>query len=192
MWETYGVIDFHLRRKKIDTFGYFAGSELKRVLETKPSNYRFDKVLEIGSYEGIFTCYAADNLAEIVHTVDPFLQSDEGSKVLNTTEKNFFRNISFSKNLHKIHSHKCTSQSFFLTNILSFDFIYIDGSHESEIVESDLDSSLLCCANGGIIWVDDYRSSYKTLHSTIKNWLDRNINSVEVIHDGYQLGLRKK
>ena len=186
------MLDIHIKRRKIDTFGYFASSELKVALETKFLGHKFDRVLEIGTYEGIFTLYAAENFADEVHTVDPFLVSDEGSRVLNSTESNFYRNISFSKSSHKIYHHKCTSERFFAKNILKFDFIYIDGSHEPEIASGDLDSSLLCCVDGGVIWVDDFNSNYKTLHTTIKSWLSRNIDAVEIVHQGYQLGLRKK
>ena len=40
---------------------------------------KFKTVVEIGSYEGIFSCFAAQSFADIVHTIDPFDISDEGT-----------------------------------------------------------------------------------------------------------------
>ena len=182
-----------LRKEKrlIDTFGYFAQSELRNALENSLDLTPLKRVLEIGSYEGIFTCYAAQNFADEVHTVDPFVVNDEGTKMTDLTERNFHQNLSKSTAVSKIYAHKTSSGEFFNHNRLKFDLVYVDGSHESAIVVADLESSINVCKVGGIIWVDDFLSDYKDLHTTIVAWLERNITRLEVIHKGYQLGVRK-
>ena len=60
-----------------DTFGYFKSSELIRFLSGSDTE-RFKKVLEIGSYEGIFSCFAAENFAKFfdcTHVIN--VQGDE-------------------------------------------------------------------------------------------------------------------
>ena len=74
-----------------DTFGYFKSSELIRFLSGSDTE-RFKKVLEIGSYEGIFSCFAAENFATVVHTIDPFDTSDQGTNVTSDVENNFNHN----------------------------------------------------------------------------------------------------
>lgn len=181
-----------LKSRMVDTFGYFNSSELKHYLENSDDLASFKVVLEIGSYEGVFSCYAAEHFAMEVHTVDPFLVTDQGTRMSNLTERNFHRNLSNSTAVSKIFPYKMLSSNFFLNNNLLFDLIYIDGSHESEVVLQDLNSSLSFCRQGGIIWIDDFRSDYKDLHVTIFSWLNNNISNLEIIHQGYQLGVKKK
>ena len=173
-----------------DTFGYFKSSELLRFLSGSDTE-RFKKVLEIGSYEGIFSCYAAENFATIVHTIDPFDTSDEGTTVTNDVESNFNHNVSVCSAGEKIISHKKLSDEFFETNKEIFDFIYVDGSHESDAACRDLDNSLSFCRKSGIIWVDDYGSDYKDLHESIDKWLNDHEDDISVFHKGYQVGFIK-
>tara|TARA_B100000902_G_C27221225_1_gene869778 strand:+ start:314 stop:850 length:537 start_codon:yes stop_codon:yes gene_type:complete len=174
-----------------DTFGYFNVSEFKGFLDSTLPIEKFKKVLEIGSYEGIFTCYAASVFADVVHTVDPFDVSDEGTNVTENVESNFNSNISNCPSGNKIISHKMFSDNFFAKNNDVFDLIYVDGSHEPEDVIKDLNNSFDVCKIGGIIWVDDYGSNYKTLHETIDMWLNDHQQSIDIIHKGYQVGFTK-
>ena len=83
------------------------------------------------------------------------------------------------------------SDNFFAKNNDVFDLIYVDGSHEPEDVIKDLNNSFDVCKIGGIIWVDDYSSNYKTLHETIDMWLNDHQQSIDIIHKGYQVGFTK-
>lgn len=174
-----------------DTFGYFASSELKNFLDNTSEKNKFKIVLEIGSYEGIFSCYAAENFAEVVHTIDPFDVNDSGTSMTSETEKNFLHNIDVCPAGKKIISHKTTSDSFFAKNEQMFDFIYVDGSHEPEDAYRDLNNSLKFCNSGGIMWIDDYGSNYKNLHDKIDEWLNKHVNQIKLIHKNYQVGLIK-
>jgi len=177
---------------KFDTFGYFHGSELKRALTDgtlQPHNYK--RVLEIGTYEAIFACYAAEHFAETVDTVDPFLTTDPGTRVLAVTERHCLFNIANCKAINRIRLHKTTSDAFFAANDRQFDFIYVDGSHEPEDAYRDLSHSLRACARGGVIWIDDYGSTYPGLQARIEDWLRDHAVHIQVFHKGYQVGLTK-
>ena len=174
-----------------DTFGYFNVSEFKGFLDSTLPIEKFKKVLEIGSYEGLFTCYAASVFADVIHTVDPFDVSDEGTNMTGSVESNFKHNVSVCYNGHKIISHKMYSDDFFAQNEDIFDLIYVDGSHEPEDVIRDLNNSFDVCKIDGIIWVDDYGSDYKTLHRAIDNWLLQHQDSIQIIHKRYQVGFTK-
>lgn len=175
-----------------DTSRYFISSELKKFLDGYENKDRLKNVLEIGSYEGIFSCYAAVNFANIVHTVDPFDISDEGTNMTSRTESIFHYNIAQCPSGQKIIPHKKTSDQFFEDNTIKFDFVYVDGSHDPDQAYKDLDNSFNFCNAGGIIWVDDYGSNYKNLHEKIDEWLNDNLSNIEIIHKQYQVGMIKK
>ena len=80
--------------------------------------------------------------ADVVHTVDPFDVSDEGTNVTHDVESNFYSNVSNCPSGNKIISHKMISDDFFTKNNDEFDLIYVDGSHEPEDVVKDLNNSL--------------------------------------------------
>jgi predicted O-methyltransferase YrrM len=164
---------------------------LYALLNSTFSPKNFKKVLEIGSFEGVFTCWAAKHFAEEVYTIDPFNTYDQGTNVENKTELNFLRNVENSGNKNKIKHYKMTSDEFFHQNTSFFDFIYVDGSHEPEVALRDLDNSLKACKINGYIWIDDFGSNYKTLKLEIENWLDKNKNNIKIVHMHYQVGLVK-
>ena len=174
-----------------DTFGYFGQSEFRQMLISQLPVEKFKTVLEIGSYEGIFSCFAAQSFADVIHTIDPFDTSDEGTNVTENVESNFNHNISVCPNGDKIISHKMTSDDFFKNNKDQFDLIYVDGSHEPEDACRDLDNSFKVCKKDAIIWVDDYGSNYKTLHDSIDQWLQDHEKYIKIIHRGYQVGFVK-
>ena len=109
-----------------DTFGYFGQSEFRQMLIHNLPVEKFKTVLEIGSYEGIFSCFAAQSFADVVHTIDPFDISDEGTTMTYSVESNFNHNVSVCSEGHKIISHKTTSDEFFKTNQDEFDLIYVE------------------------------------------------------------------
>lgn len=101
-----------LLRGSYDTLGYFHQSELKSLISSgRLQVAEFKRVLEIGTYEGIFACYAAENFADTVDTIDPFSLEDAGTHMLKTTKRNCLRNIASSSAIEKITVHMTTSQN---------------------------------------------------------------------------------
>jgi predicted O-methyltransferase YrrM len=186
-------MSFKRQGKILDSTGYFKSSELFIFLSSSLEQNNFKKVLEIGSFEGVFSCWAAQKFAIEVHTIDPFDRNDQGTKIGKKTEETFHRNVENSGNKEKITLYKKTSDEFFNENkyIGFFDFIYVDGSHEPEVAIRDLENSLRVCKNGGVIWIDDFGSNYKTLNIEIQKWLDRNAKRIKIVHMNYQVGLIK-
>ena len=66
--------------------------------------------------QGIFSCFAAQSFADVIHTIDPFDISDEGTTMTYSVESNFNYNVSICPEGHKIVSHKTTSDEFFKNN----------------------------------------------------------------------------
>jgi len=119
------------------------------------------RVLEIGTFEGRYSLWLADNYKDIeIHTIDPF---DAGVYGIDETyfeqiEKNWRENLSLCKDKNSIHFYKDTSLNV-LVDLLSkkekFDFIYIDGHHMASAVLEDLVLSFNLLNANGIILIDD-------------------------------------
>ena len=180
-----------IRENVTDSTKYFRNSELFLLLNRSLPVENFKKVLEIGTFEGVFARYAVENFAEEVHTIDPFDVGDEGTKVENKTKATFVKNRSKSRFKEKIFQYEMTSDIFFAENSILFDFVYVDGSHEPEVAARDLENSLRFTKVGGIIWIDDFGSDYKTLNMEIQKFLDNHKSSIRIIHMNYQVGLKK-
>lgn len=52
-------------------------------------------------------------------------------------------------------THKMTSDEFFASNTLIYDFIFIDGLHHSDQVDRDIENSLKCISENGTILLHD-------------------------------------
>jgi predicted nuclease with TOPRIM domain len=128
------------------------------------------KVLEIGSYEGRSAVWLVEHAFKPDHggeryCVDTWFGSIEHDKAqMPKVEKRFDRNIAKARRgLAKVKVHKVKGNSTAsLMKLLagghggSFDFIYVDGSHQPSDVLSDLVLSRELCRVGGIIACDDY------------------------------------
>lgn len=181
-------------RQYVDTKKYFKNSELRQAFHTTLNNRTFNDVLEIGTFEGVFACFCAKHIARSVVAVDPFDSSEISTPVNEKNLENFYSNLTrLRPNLRKkITLFKMTSNDFFATNFLEFDFIYVDGSHEPEAAITDLECSMSRLKLGGVLWIDDYGSNYKDLKTKIDNWVNVHSSELLEIHRGYQLGFSKK
>lgn len=175
---------------------WFLDSEIKTLLFTFLKKSTQNKILEIGSFEGLSSVFFADNFLDNPNSflvcVDPFLSIDHNDHVhfgLNEAEINFNFNISICKNANKIITHKTSSDDFFKNNKLNYTFIYIDGCHEPSFIKRDLENAYLVLEENGIMWMDDYRGG----DGKIKNTIDEFVNkyNCKIIHKGYQLAIQK-
>uniref|UniRef100_A0A6C0H8U0 Class I SAM-dependent methyltransferase n=1 Tax=viral metagenome TaxID=1070528 RepID=A0A6C0H8U0_9ZZZZ len=48
------------------------------------------------------------------------------------------------------------SDNFFINNNKTYNFIYIDGCHETDYIERDMENSFKCLDKNNIMWMDDY------------------------------------
>jgi len=193
---------FYKVRLKYDISNtWFLNSELKKNISKYLRKTDILKILEIGSYEGAASVFFSDkflnNKASRLVCVDPHYESSEtinsfaegeGSKyVKGFTKDKFLRNIKKSKNFNKIEYLQIESNQFFEKNNENFNFIYIDGYHNNEQVKKDLINSMSSLQSNGVIWMDDYVWSKKTIDSIVDNSLD----NFEVIHQSYQIAIKK-
>lgn len=126
-----------------------------------------NKILEIGSFEGISSIYFIKNFKNSFLTcVDPFTGSDEHVyiKDKHILEKNFDFNLNELKD--KFEKVKTKSENYFNSNLNMFDIIYIDGSHEYFNVYNDAICSFKFCKKGGYLIFDDY---FWTFYKNEKN-----------------------
>ena len=181
------------------TKDWFYGTELKSKLNLILDKTTQLHILEIGCFEGLGSVYFADHFLNhqdsTLTLVDPFLSienNDHAELLGNNQEANFDYNTSKCKNQNKIEIYKKTSDDFFDFNNKMFNFIYIDGCHEPEFIIRDMENSFKFLVKGGIMWMDDYRGGNgwdlkKVMDSVLQNYE----NQYEIIHEGYQLGIRK-
>lgn len=159
--------------------------------------------LEIGCFEGNATCWMLENiltnsLAKIT-VIDTFEGSNEhkdtGFNVSNLYET-FIENI--KENWNKVTILKGKSQEELRNLILknSFDFIYIDGSHESCDVLEDAILSFRLLKKDGIMIFDDYGwGGYPEPHRNPKLGIDSFLNcfvgQYELLLKSYQVVIKK-
>ena len=133
------------------------------------------RILEIGSYEGASACYLIEKLASLkeieIHCVDTWeggVEHKEGGGAevnMSDVERRFHHNIGLAlskvDNPVRLTLHKeCSDVA--LSKMISegkqgyFDFIYVDGSHQSPDVLCDALLGFRLLRNGGVIAFDDY------------------------------------
>ena len=180
------------------TQSWFLGSEIKRLLSTFLDASKENKMLEIGCFEGLSSVFFADTFINTENSsltcVDPFLitYNDHQQFLQNNEELNFDYNIGICKNPDKIKVHKITSDAFFENNKNTYNFIYIDGCHETDFVKRDMSNSFKCLETHGIMWMDDYCGGDGIqIKKTMNEFLEKYKGQYEVIHTGYQLAIKK-
>lgn len=138
---------------------------------TKPA-----KILEIGSYEGASICYLIETLGNMhdleIHAIDTWaggndhISKDLMTKVLmNEVEERFYKNTKecIGKVSHKVDlkTHKGPSDIKLSLLMCSgfrdyFDFIYVDGSHETTDTLLDCALAFRMLKPKGVMVIDDY------------------------------------
>jgi len=112
--------------------------------------------LEIGCYEGQASIWLMENTQAELTVIDTFKGSKEhDSKFETTLLERFLENT--KPYIGRILPLKGTSQKYLKTlELISYDFIYIDGSHEAKDVLEDAVLAFPLLKEGGIIIFDDY------------------------------------
>lgn len=187
------------------TQNWFNKSGIKKEIQNCINSEYINKILEIGSFEGQSSTFFSDNLLDneksFLICVDPFFNSGtvDGitSLYVNEEVKNrFLNNISKSKNFNKITHHCNTSDNYFITNKITFNFIYIDGCHNPEYVKRDINNAFKFLETNGILWMDDYLYGSRKEHKgrpkdVIDQFLKENEGKYEIIYKEYQIAIRK-
>lgn len=183
---------------------WFLDSEIKQLLLNFMDKTKKNNILEIGCFEGMSSVFFADNLLDHSYStltcVDPFLHinnNDHSQYLCNNEEFNFDYNLAVCSNSEKITIHKITSDEFFLTEKKKqtiYNFIYIDGCHESDFILRDMENSFNVLDKNGIMWMDDYEGGDdgdNTIKNTMNLFLEKYYGQYIIIHKGYQLAIKK-
>ncbi len=133
------------------------------------------KILEVGSYEGASACYMVEKMASDfpieLHCIDTWaggVEHQPGGAVesdMQSVEERFKHNIARAMKLVPqpvdLHIHKSFSDEALAKLLVdgkknSFDFIYIDGSHQAPDVLADAVLGFKLLRVGGLMVFDDY------------------------------------
>ena len=169
---------------------------LKNKLHKKELNY-----LEIGVFEGRSSVFILENLPySKCDFVDPFQEYSEltkstGQKEFSKIYDNFINNIEGFKDRAKVH--RMTSDTFFKNNSISFDLIYIDGSHYGpDVYKDSVNSFKILNQKGHIIFDDFLWFFFKKIEENplggIFEFLIKNKKDVKIKYVGTQLIIQKK
>jgi hypothetical protein len=153
-------------------------------------------ILEVGSHEGRSTVFYIDNFLcdakSTITSIDPYDDSDPTTPVNETTFRIFLNNISKSEYPSKFNLIKGYSNDVIpLLTVKKkvYDFITIDGSHLTKDVLYDAVSSFVLLKTGGYMLFDDY--GQETVRTAVDAFIKCNQGSIDVLHAGYHLILRK-
>lgn len=175
----------------------------------------FDKIpkdrkvnfLEIGSFEGRSAVWLIENAIDkhgAIYCVDTWEGGEEHGDInMAEVEARFDANVAtanFKNSTVSVIKKKSTSYKAMASLIGSmadtFDFIYIDGSHQPQDVLSDACMAFGLLREGGVMVFDDYLWSMKIpqLHRP-KVAIDMFVNLFEprlrIVHIGYQLIIQR-
>jgi FkbM family methyltransferase len=216
-----------------DKAQYLGFHELNSVLALKNSGYKFTanwfnqcaywpnlfntrgwlqgniplKILEVGSWEGLSTCWMLENISahidSKIFSVDLF-EKVEDMNGFHTEDSTFFdyflHNIEIAGGKNKVEVCKGYSSKV-LPNLMkehaaSFDLVYVDGSHEAPYVLIDAIHAFSLVKQEGIIIFDDYKLVRRNENpgKAINAFLDifnEFKNRLKVLYTGGQIALEK-
>lgn len=160
------------------------------------------KALEIGSFEGRSTVWLLENIlthedSRIV-CIDPYKNYRDLEKFSMNWEEirqRFFDNTEPWKHKVKLWQSESSDVLRFLED--QFDFVYVDGGHESAQCLIDGVLSHLLLKPGGILIFDDYlwaklSKAPNVPKSAIDAFMDCFSEQYDLISAGYQIALRKR
>ena len=159
--------------------------------------------LEIGSFEGMSTIWMLENI--LTEERSQIFCIDAWAEWTGDAFVRFVSNINKTGFRDKVHIVKGdSSEELRVFPKEYFDFIYVDGNHDEKAVIKDAIGSFRILKKGGIIAFDDYllgirypnSHGSKAMNGSAKKAIDYFIETfkdeLDVIHNDYQLWIRKK
>ena len=193
-------IDFidKISNKNFSNKWFLNNFEIFNYFLPKNKNEKFN-YLEIGCYEGLSSFYVLSEFKFVnAYFLDIWDEPNKNSKSLTNdfgkVEKCFDENIS-EFNFTKIKGDSVTSMRKLLRNDISFDFIYIDGSHNGEDILSDAIEAFKILNKGGFIFFDDFLQYEKNRkiqsYVGIEKFLELYSNDLQIVFFQNNLAVKK-
>lgn len=179
----------------------------EQLIPMLPETTGYRTFLEIGSFEGRSAIWIAENMmrdGDHLFCVDTWGGGEEHTNgELSGAEERFRHNLNVAAQKlpdRRIFQAPGTSTSrlaAFIQKNLTFDFIYIDGSHTAPDVLTDACMAWPLLMQDGIMVFDDYlwgppRDALHRPKLAIDSFVNIFAEQVDVLHCGYQFVVRKK
>ena len=154
-----------IKDKNFSTYWFLNNYKIIGSFLPKDHNETF-KYLEIGSFEGLSSLFILSYWKNAnVTCIDTWETSEDESQVLDFNFGNVEKKFDLNLQDFSFRKIKSTSELAFkqLTERDSFDYIYIDGSHNGINIYNDALASFNMLNVGGIIIFDDITNIYKEI-----------------------------
>ena len=158
--------------------------------------------LEIGSYEGKSTTWIMENMMskdDFIYCIDTWQGGEEHASIeMSAVESRFRNNIAIASSKTGIKPIIKKGKSFDQMCRINdtFDFIYVDGSHQTPDVLTDAVMAFNMLNQHGVIVFDDYLwgNPAMPLHrpkAAIDDFMNIHAEKIAILHIGYQVVIKK-
>ena len=151
--------EYDIKEKNFSNKWFLNNFDIFNFFLPKEKNYKFD-YLEVGCFEGLSSFFVLSEYKAVnAILLDIWDMPNPNSKTLshnfNSIEKAFDNNLS-GFNFTKIKDDSVVAMRKLFKQNKSFDFIYIDGSHNGEDILSDAIEAFKILKKEGLIFFDDF------------------------------------
>lgn len=157
--------------------------------------------LQIGAFTGDASKWMLDEV--LIHSdsllvdVDTWEGSDENSHSVMDFDEVYSIYTERTREYKNRHAFRQTSDAYFSSNNLMFDFIYVDGDHTAFCVMKDAINSFHALNVGGILAFDDYqwsegKGNFFEPRPAIDAFWNMTRDKMKVIEVGWQVWLQKE
>ena len=191
--------EIDIKEKNFSNKWFLNNFDIFNFFLPKEKNSKFD-YLEVGCFEGLSSFFVLSEYKAVnAILLDIWDMPNPNSKTLshnfNSIEKAFDNNLS-GFNFTKIKDDSVVAMRKLFKQNKSFDFIYIDGSHNGEDILSDAIEAFKILKKEGLIFFDDFlqHDKNRTLQSYdgIEKFLNLYSNYLKIEYFQNNLVVRKK
>ena len=191
--------EYNIKEKNFSNKWFLNNFDIFNFFLPKDKNSKFD-YLEVGCFEGLSSFFVLSEYKAVnAILLDIWDMPNPNSKTLshnfNSIEKAFDNNLS-SFNFTKIKDDSVVAMRKLFKQNKSFDFIYIDGSHNGEDILSDAIEAFKILKKEGLIFFDDFLQYDKNRalqsYDGIEKFLNLYSNYLKIEYFQNNLVVRKK
>ena len=191
--------EYDIKEKNFSNKWFLNNFDIFNFFLPKEKNLKFD-YLEVGCFEGLSSFFVLSEYKAVnAILLDIWDMPNPNSKTLshnfNSIEKAFDNNLS-GFNFTKIKDDSVVTMRKLFKQNKSFDFIYIDGSHNGEDILSDAIEAFKILKKEGLIFFDDFLQYDKNRalqsYDGIEKFLNLYSNYLKIEYFQNNLVVRKK